>query len=97
MPTRQPVLIETPCGHVAGAKIREVNRPGELCEDCVKVGGQWVHLRECLTCGHKACCDSSPNRHATKHFQTSGHPLVTSLELGETWVWCYADERALAD
>jgi uncharacterized UBP type Zn finger protein len=78
-------------------KIREVRRPGAGCEDCLKIGSRWVHLRECLTCGHVACCDSSPNRHATKHFKSSGHAIVTSVEPGETWVWCYVDEQALAE
>jgi uncharacterized UBP type Zn finger protein len=53
-------------------------------------------LRECLTCGHVACCDSSPNRHATKHFEQSQHPIMTSVEPGETWVWCYPDEAAIS-
>jgi uncharacterized UBP type Zn finger protein len=91
------VSIQAPCAHVGQVKIREVRRPGEGCEDCLKIGARWVHLRECLTCGHVACCDSSPNRHATKHFKSSGHPIVTSVEPGETWVWCYADEEALAE
>jgi uncharacterized UBP type Zn finger protein len=91
------VRIEEPCEHAAQAKIHEVKRPGAGCEDCLKIGGTWVHLRECLSCGHVACCDSSPNKHATKHFKTTTHPIVTSVEPGETWVWCYADEAALAE
>jgi uncharacterized UBP type Zn finger protein len=91
------VAIQAPCPHVAQMKIREVRRPGAGCEDCLKIGSRWVHLRECLTCGHVACCDSSPNRHATKHFKSSGHAIVTSVEPGETWVWCYVDEQALAE
>ena len=62
------------------------------CEECLKMGARWVHLRLCLTCGHVGCCDSSPNRHATKHFHSSGHPIVKSFEPGEDWGWCYADE-----
>ena len=62
------------------------------CEECLAMGGRWVHLRLCLTCGNVGCCDSSPNRHATKHFQTVGHPIVRSFEPGESWVWCYADQ-----
>jgi uncharacterized UBP type Zn finger protein len=54
-----------------------------------------VHLRECLTCGHVSCCDSSPNQHASKHAAAAQHPIATSLELGEDWVWCYVDERVL--
>jgi uncharacterized UBP type Zn finger protein len=93
----EAVLIKEPCVHAPDAKIREVRRPGAGCEDCLKIGGRWLHLRECLTCGHVACCDSSPNRHATKHFKSSGHAIVTSVEPGETWVWCYVDEQALAE
>lgn len=63
-----------------------------VCEDCVKIGATWVHLRMCLTCGHVACCDDSPNRHATAHFRATRHPLVRSIEPGETWTWCYADD-----
>ncbi len=97
MSKREAVVIQTACDHAAQAMIREVKRPGAGCEDCLKIGGRWVHLRECLSCGHIGCCDSSPNRHATKHFKTSSHPIVTSLEPGETWVWCYVDEQALSD
>lgn len=97
MSKRYPVVIDSPCDHVDEVKIREVNRPAAGCEDCLKIGGRWVHLRECLACGHIGCCDSSPNQHATKHFTSSGHPVVTSVEPGETWVWCYADELALAE
>jgi uncharacterized UBP type Zn finger protein len=97
MARREAVRIMEPCEHAAEAKIREVARPGAGCEDCLKMGGRWVHLRECLTCGHVGCCDSSPNRHATAHFRSSHHPIVTSVEPGETWVWCYVDEAALAD
>ncbi len=62
------------------------------CEDCVKIGASWVHLRECLICGHVGCCDSSPNKHATKHFHGSKHPVMRSAEPGEMWGWCYVDE-----
>ncbi|WP_433619233.1 UBP-type zinc finger domain-containing protein [Dactylosporangium sp. CA-139114] len=65
------------------------------CEDCLAVGGRWVHLRLCLTCGHVGCCDSSPSKHATAHFRSSGHPLVQSFEPGEEWAWCYADEAVV--
>ena len=65
------------------------------CEDCLKIGARWVHLRLCLTCGHVGCCDDSPNRHATGHFHTSHHPLIQSFEPGEDWVWCYVDEFAM--
>ena len=62
------------------------------CEDCLKTGDAWVHLRECLVCGHVGCCDSSRNKHATAHFHATGHPVVRSFEPGEHWGWCYADE-----
>jgi uncharacterized UBP type Zn finger protein len=63
-----------------------------VCEDCVKKGDTWVHLRLCLTCGHVGCCDSSKNKHATRHFHSTKHPLVRSIEPGERWIWCYVDE-----
>ena len=63
------------------------------CEECLRMGDRWVHLRLCLICGHVGCCDSSKNKHATHHFHATQHPLVTSLEFGESWAWCYADEE----
>ena len=65
------------------------------CGECMKIGGRWVHLRLCLTCGEVNCCDSSPNRHATKHFHASSHPLVQSFQPGEDWIWCYVDQLTL--
>jgi len=65
------------------------------CEECLKTGGRWVHLRLCLTCGHVGCCDNSPGRHATRHFHNTGHPLIRSFERGEDWGWCYIDELFL--
>jgi uncharacterized UBP type Zn finger protein len=88
--------LTNPCDHVAEIAIRTVTRPGKACEDCLKIGGTWVHLRECLTCGHVACCDSSPHQHASKHFKASRHPIITSLELGETWAYCYVDDADLS-
>jgi hypothetical protein len=82
------------CTHVS--EILEVEpATSEGCEDCLRIGGSWVHLRECLTCGHVACCDSSPNKHATAHFRESQHPIVRSLEPGEAWAWCYVDKFIL--
>lgn len=63
-----------------------------LCEDCIKTGDSWVHLRMCMECGHVGCCDSSKNRHATKHFHATKHPVMRSAEPGENWTWCYVDE-----
>ena len=65
------------------------------CEECLRIGQGWVHLRLCLRCGHVGCCDASPGRHATKHFQGTGHPMIRSLEPGEFWAWCYVDQVAL--
>jgi uncharacterized UBP type Zn finger protein len=91
------VDLSDACEHVAAVKIREVRRPGDACPECVAIGGEWVHLRECLICGHVGCCDDSPNRHATKHFHKTKHPVMTSLEEGETWAWCFVDERMLSE
>jgi uncharacterized UBP type Zn finger protein len=65
------------------------------CEECLRLGMSWVHLRLCLTCGHIGCCDSSPGKHATKHFQHSTHPVMASFEQGERWAWCFVDEEEL--
>jgi uncharacterized UBP type Zn finger protein len=72
--------------------IADVAPSGDGCEDCLAIGGRWVHLRRCTVCGHVGCCDSSPNKHATRHFTASGHPLVQSFEPGQDWYWCFADE-----
>lgn len=73
-----------------------VDRPGSVagCEECLAIGGSWVHLRVCRSCGRVGCCDSSPNRHATRHAQASGHPIISSLEPGEDWSYCYKDDLA---
>jgi uncharacterized UBP type Zn finger protein len=78
------------CKHTNQIKFTTTDK--RVCEDCVKIGDTWVHLRLCLICGHVACCDSSKNRHATKHFHKVAHPLVRSIEPGESWIWCYVDE-----
>ena len=79
------------CPHVGALKpVHPSTNKG--CEDCLKMGSRWVHLRLCLSCGHVGCCDSSPNRHATKHFHETKHPIVQSMEPGEDWGWCYVDE-----
>ena len=77
------------------SQIRDVVPSAQGCEECLKIGAAWVHLRLCLSCGHVGCCDSSPNKHATKHFHRSKHPTVRSLEPGEGWGWCYVDEVVL--
>lgn len=80
------------CTHVDSAVRDDVEaRTPDGCEECLASGDSWVHLRICLTCGHVGCCDSSPNRHATKHYHATGHPVVASWEPGERWAWCYED------
>jgi uncharacterized UBP type Zn finger protein len=71
-----------------------VDRPDRVagCEDCLAMGGRWVHLRVCRSCGKVGCCDESPNRHATAHAQGTGHPIITSVERGEEWSYCYVDD-----
>jgi len=81
------------CTHLD--QIRNVKPKTRGCEECLQMGDRWVHLRMCLECGHVGCCDSSKNKHATKHFQASQHPIVRSLEPGETWSWCYVDNVEL--
>lgn len=79
------------CTHVS--EIRPVLPSADGCEDCLKTGGRWIHLRLCETCGHVGCCDSSRNRHASKHFAESGHPIIKSFEPGEDWGYCYVDDE----
>jgi CPA2 family monovalent cation:H+ antiporter-2 len=81
------------CQHVDA--VRPVRPRTRGCEECLRSGSRWVHLRLCMTCGHVGCCDSSPHRHATAHWKTTGHPIMRSLEPGETWGWCYPDETEL--
>ena len=81
------------CTHLD--QIREVTASGDGCEDCLKTGGRWVHLRLCMTCGHVGCCDSSPGKHATAHFHHTHHPIMRSFEPGEDWGWCFVDEVEL--
>jgi hypothetical protein len=87
-------MAATKCTHLD--QIRDVEPSGSGCKECLETGGHWVHLRLCLTCGHVGCCDSSPGRHATKHFHASHHPIIRSFEPGEDWGWCYVDEVELA-
>jgi len=78
------------CSHLNTIKITSSDT--HVCPECVALGDRWVHLRLCLECGHVGCCDSSKNKHATKHFHHSKHPLIRSNEPGERWIWCYVDE-----
>jgi uncharacterized UBP type Zn finger protein len=86
-------LPEQGCVHQD--QIRDVTPSADGCEDCLKTGDPWVHLRMCLTCGYAGCCDNSPNKHATKHHHDTEHPLITSLEPDEDWIWCYVDETVI--
>jgi uncharacterized UBP type Zn finger protein len=78
------------CNHIE--QIKPVNPTTVGCAECLSLGWQWVHLRVCQICGHVGCCDSSKGRHATKHFQETGHPVMKSGEPGENWKWCYVDQ-----
>ena len=79
------------CEHFS--EIRAVTPSAQGCEDCLKIGGNWVHLRECMSCGNVGCCDNSPNRHATKHYNSEKHPIIRSFEPGELWGYCYPDDQ----
>ena len=82
---------DVPCTHLVTVAVVEPSSTG--CEDCLRMGGHWVHLRMCMHCGHIGCCDNSPNRHATAHWQANrDHPIIRSYEPGEDWWWCYPDE-----
>jgi uncharacterized UBP type Zn finger protein len=85
----------TVCTHLDSIEVFELPESTEGCEDCLREGGVWLHLRICLGCGHVGCCDDSPNKHASAHARASEHPLIRSLEPGEDWSWCYKDEVAM--
>ena len=79
------------CAHIEA--IDDVKQPARrVCDECIKIKGQWVHLRTCQACGGTHCCDNSPNRHATKHAHATNHPVVASAEPGERWLYCYPDD-----
>ena len=83
------------CAHIeAITTVKHATR--HECDECVKIGGRWVHLRTCQQCGATLCCDNSPNRHATKHAHATAHPVIASAEPGERWLYCYPDD-AFAD
>ena len=82
------------CTHLDEVTLTELPASVDRCEDCLRDGGEWVHLRICLSCGHVGCCDDSPARHATAHQQATAHPIIRSLQPGELWCWCYEDEIA---
>lgn len=83
------------CTHLSHVKNVKPHTRG--CEECLKMGDTWVHLRLCMECGHVGCCDSSKNKHATKHFHSTKHPIVRSIEPGESWMWCYVDALMLEE
>ena len=80
------------CTHLDQIAVEELPEAVDGCEECLRDGGKWLHLRICLTCGHVGCCDDSPNRHASKHARSSGHPVIASAEPGERWLYCYPDD-----
>jgi uncharacterized UBP type Zn finger protein len=81
------------CSHLGMIRDVEPNPP-DGCEECLAIGDEWVHLRLCLTCGHVGCCNDSRNKHATKHFLSSDHPIIQSFEPGEDWKYCFRDDLA---
>ena len=85
-------MAKQSCAHLTA--IHDVKQPkNRVCEECVKSGDRWVHLRTCQTCGLTLCCDSSPNRHASSHAGTSAHAVIASAEIGERWLYCYIDDQ----
>ncbi|MGB3291859.1 MAG: UBP-type zinc finger domain-containing protein [Phormidesmis sp.] len=83
-------MASSTCTHTD--QIQTVTPSAQGCEECLKTGDRWVHLRLCRTCGHVGCCNSSKNKHAQKHFDRTDHPIIQSFEPGEDWLWCYIDE-----
>ncbi len=81
---------ENDCTHLD--TVQNVEPSSDGCEDCLKTGGTWIHLRMCQQCGHVGCCSESPNYHSLVHFKDTGHPLMRSFEPGEDWFWCFVDE-----
>ena len=85
-------MSQSPCAHLAA--LTQLKQPQRrVCEECSKTGDTWVHLRTCQECGVTLCCDSSPNRHATRHATSSKHPVIASAEPGERWLYCYPDDE----
>ena len=84
-------MTEGPCAHITAVTSVKLSKQRQ-CEECVKIGARWVHLRTCQECGRTLCCDSSPNRHASKHAKAAGHPVIASAEPDERWLYCYPDD-----
>jgi uncharacterized UBP type Zn finger protein len=85
-------MTPSDCTHLDTIQVLDVPADVPGCEECLKLGTRWVHLRMCQVCGHVGCCDNSPEKHATAHFAATGHPIIRSAEPGEDWSWCYEDE-----
>src|SRR5689334_7071298 len=90
------INLSNPCAQVTVEMPRRAHRPTPGCKECLESGDRWVHLRICLSCGRVGCCDDSPNRHATGHYRATRHPVITSGEVGETWAYCYPDDKFLS-
>jgi len=87
----ETMMSDAKCAHLSA--VTTVKHPKRReCEECVKTGSPWAHLRTCQACGTTRCCDDSPNRHATQHARASGHPVIASAEPGERWLYCYPDD-----
>ena len=84
-------MSESTCTHIDAIESLKTPR-AHVCEECVKTGSRWVHLRTCQTCGVTLCCDSSPNKHASKHARATSHPVIASAEPGERWLYCFPDD-----
>lgn len=84
--------MATTCAHLDSIQVKELPEATEGCEECLKTGDPWLHLRICLECGKVGCCDSSPNQHASRHANEAGHPLIHSLQPGEQWSFCFVDD-----
>ena len=83
------------CTHLDQVQVTELPEAVDGCEDCLASGGQWFHLRICLSCGHVGCCDSSPGKHASGHAKDASHPIMRSLQPGEDWSWCFEDQLGM--
>lgn len=86
--------MDKPCAHLEKSFAKDPEPSANGCEECLLIGDDWVHLRRCMECGHIGCCDSSKNKHATRHFHATTHPVIRSFEPGENWSWCYVDAEA---
>jgi uncharacterized UBP type Zn finger protein len=91
---KEPFSFMDQCTHLDQVQ-RDIQPKTTGCEECLKSGDRWFHLRLCMTCGHVGCCDSSRNKHASKHSAATGHPIMKSLQPGENWGWCFVDKVEL--